>query len=504
MEDRNLRELQARIEMLEARLARTEGRPTARLVRLLAGIGSSRRAKFAVGTAIVAVAAASYAATISLPYTFVNGQIADANQVNANFNTLVAESNDQDSRIAALEGSVASLQGDVATNTGNIATNTTNIGTNTSGIATNTSDIATNTSDIATNTSDIATNTSDIATNTSHIATNTSDIGALNTTFAGVSRAGTLLSFSGMNVQVVDGSGTTPGAIGLGNLIVGYNENSVGATRTGSHNLVVGRNHEYTGFAGLVAGYNNTLSANEASVTGGYQNTASGYRSSVTGGIQNTASGTDSSVGGGYSNEATTNYARVSGGYNNAASHNSAVVAGGVNNATSAIYEIVPSPASELPCASQVGNEVIFEGCNVNVRNGTGTTSGTVNGLGNLILGYNENAWGATRAGSHNLVAGINHEYTSYGGVVIGERNTIDGSFASVTGGYRNTASGLTSNVSGGNLNVASATDSGVSGGYQNTASGGQSSVCGGNGWDASAPYSSAIGPVPVLVITGP
>ena len=38
--------------------------------------------------------------------------------------------------------------------------------------------------------------------------------------------------------------------------------------------------------------------------------------------------------------------------------------------------------AVSLPCASQVGTEVFFTGCNVNIRSGSGSTDGAVNGLG--------------------------------------------------------------------------------------------------------------------------
>ena len=50
------------------------------------------------------------------------------------------------------------------------------------------------------------------------------------------------IRFSGVNVQIVDGSGNTSGAVnGRGNLIVGYNElRGSGDVRTGSHNIVVG------------------------------------------------------------------------------------------------------------------------------------------------------------------------------------------------------------------------------------------------------------------------
>ncbi|MCG8590604.1 MAG: hypothetical protein MJE66_15035, partial [Proteobacteria bacterium] len=77
-----------------------------------------------------------------------------------------------------------------------------------------------------------------------------------------------------------------------------------------------------------------------------------------------------------------------------------------------------PRAAGSVPCATTVGNDVFFEGCNVHVRNGAGTTN-TTNGLGNLIIGYNEaGAVPPTRTGSHNLVVGEAHGYSSYAGVV--------------------------------------------------------------------------------------
>ena len=44
---------------------------------------------------------------------------------------------------------------------------------------------------------------------------------------------GTTLRFTGINVQIVSGSGTTDGPVnGKGNLIIGYNENSCAVDRT--------------------------------------------------------------------------------------------------------------------------------------------------------------------------------------------------------------------------------------------------------------------------------
>ena len=99
--------------------------------------------------------------------------------------------------------------------------------------------------------------------------------------------------FSGVNVHIVDGSGKTndQGSLtGLGNLIVGYDENSLSFARTGSHNLLVGADHGWTSFGGFLAGDGNKVSAPAASVCGGSENVASGNSSSVSGGFKVTAS----------------------------------------------------------------------------------------------------------------------------------------------------------------------------------------------------------------------
>src|SRR5262245_38588527 len=49
---------------------------------------------------------------------------------------------------------------------------------------------------------------------------------------------------------------------------------------------------------------------------------------------------------------------------------------------------------AKLGCMSKTDNDVYFTGCNVHIVSGSGSTEGAVNGLGNLIIGYNEDASG--------------------------------------------------------------------------------------------------------------
>jgi len=136
-----------------------------------------------------------------------------------------------------------------------------------------------------------------------------------------------------------------------------------------------------------------------------------------------------------------------------------------------------------LAGVSRNGNDITFSGVNVSIVNGSGTTSGPVNGLGNLIVGYNETrdiGGPDDRSGSHNIIVGSTHNYSSYGGFVAGHFNNITGPYASVSGGYGNTAGGSFASVSGGLSNDAAAMYASVAGGYNNTASGQSASIGGG------------------------
>lgn len=250
-------------------------------------------------------------------------------------------------RVAALETASGNHATTIAANTIKINTNTANIATNAGKIATNTTNITTNTNKIATNTTNIATNTGKIATNTTNIATNTGKVGALETLTQNMKRevinGKQAVTFTGVNVHVRSGTGTTAGTInGLGNLIVGYDEaRTTDSDKSGSHNLVVGSQHNYTSYGGAVIGYDNQITAEYASVSGGKNNTASGNYSSVSGGGSNTASGNNSSVSGGSSNKALDAHSSVSGGSGNTASAAASTISGGVNNKASGIWSTV-------------------------------------------------------------------------------------------------------------------------------------------------------------------
>lgn len=132
-----------------------------------------------------------------------------------------------------------------------------------------------------------------------------------------------------------------------------------------------------------------------------------------------------------------------------------------------------------------------ISGANLQVVSGSGHTNGKVNGLGNVIIGYDESP--GTQTGSNNLVLGEGQSFSRYGDVIGGEYNTATGRFADVFG-FANTVSGDYVSVSGGAANTASGESASVSGGNGNTASGDWASVGGGGGNTASGDDASVSG----------
>lgn len=186
------------------------------------------------------------------------------------------------------------------------------------------------------------------------------------------------------------------------------------------------------------------------------------------------------------------------------------------------LVDRVAALEATLACVSRASDrdDFFFEGCNVHVRNDhPDQKTDSSNGFGNLIVGYNEDrplcsdtqlannecefegggpVWaggGTNRNGSHNVVIGAGHDYASFGGLVAGFANSIQGDWSNVSGGATNTASGDFASVSGGIRNTASGERSSVSGGRLNRASGQASSVGGGLMVEASTIFDWAAAP---------
>jgi hypothetical protein len=152
--------------------------------------------------------------------------------------------------------------------------------------------------------------------------------------FVGTGVAGKpTVQFSGVNLEIVNGEGTTRSANEEGNLVIGYDEEP--GEQTGSHNLVLGSGQTFTSYGGFVAGVDNRITERFASVSGGGGNLASGPYSSVSGGAFNKATEGRAWVGGGVANTASGFNSSVSGGgENHASGFNSSVSGGELNKAT--------------------------------------------------------------------------------------------------------------------------------------------------------------------------
>ncbi len=281
---------------------------------------------------------ATQAGDLNVPHSFTAGTPALAAKVNANFSAVETAVDDNDARIAALEALVVTLQSKITTlqnqhNSQQTAINAIQ-GSNVMGI-------------------DPYIELTDI------IDPNNA------TPYATV-------RLSGVNLQVVNGTGDTSTTNGLGNVIVGYNELDTATYkvercsdgrydtgpdcvfnggvwafdhRSGSHAVVVGKANSYSSYGNLLAGNRNLANKKHASVTGGLNNTASGQYSVVSGGNSNRASGSSSVVSGGLNNDATFANSTVSGGASNAADGYGSSVSGGSNNTAAGTYSSVSGGA---------------------------------------------------------------------------------------------------------------------------------------------------------------
>ena len=92
---------------------------------------------------------------------------------------------------------------------------------------------------------------------------------------------------------------------------------------------------------------------------------------------------------------------------------------------TAAADDFILIAQSDSGCTLYIdGIDLVSVGCNVHIRNGEDYTE-IENGLGNLMVGYDEADSDDVKTGSHNLVIGPRHSYDSVGGLVAGHDNEI-------------------------------------------------------------------------------
>jgi len=211
---------------------------------------------------------------------------------------------------------------------------------------------------------------------------------------AHVRRSGDELFITGANVHIRNGLGATSLKNAKGNLIVGYNENYSYATRSGSHNVVLGRSNSYTGSGSIVSGVYNTAGADDTAVLGGQGNIVSKATAGSLGGLYNDVSGYYAAAVGGYRNTVTGASASAQAGSYNTVGGSCSAATGGRANLVS-------------------GSEAAATAGYIN----------TVTGQGGVALG-----------GSQNTVSG--HR----GAGVAGARNETGGSEAAAVAGLYNKA----------------------------------------------------------------
>lgn len=188
------------------------------------------------------------------------------------------------------------------------------------------------------------------------------------------------IAFTGVNVCIRNGLGSTHTTNGKGNLFVGYNEVINPWRRTGSHNVVVGRDHGYASTACLVTGESNQVEGLASAICGGHLNGTSGSYSAVIGGEScgTDTDGFSATVCGGYSNAAKAQYACVTGGVANWALGQGSAVSGGQENRATGVRSSVTG-----------GRFNVASGYTSSV---TGGTSNTASGSASIVLGGSGNA----------------------------------------------------------------------------------------------------------------
>ena len=123
---------------------------------------------------------------------------------------------------------------------------------------------------------------------------------------------------------------------------------------------------------------------------------------------------------------------------------------------------------------TKVGNDLIIEGCNLLVRDGSGDDE-RVSGVGNIIVGRDETGRflgfyerDPIRSGANNIIVGGSNEYSGDGGICVGALNKLEGN-ASAVFSCENTVRGEFSTVTGGTNGIARGKFSCVSGGRGRT-----------------------------------
>jgi hypothetical protein len=342
--------------------------------------GTPRHAK-RVAPLALAIAAfvcgSAQAGSVTIPNTFNANTPAVASQVNDNFSAVATGVNGNASDIANVQTLITSLQNTVSTLQTTVNDQANTITTLQGSISDQASTITTLQGTINTQASTISALQNDLD------VVEGNSVLALDGKLVSITDPATgqpTARFTGVNVQVVNNTGSSFSNNGLGNLIIGYNNYAdtrefcsdgqyetadtclspnvwAANQRTGSHNLILGEYNAYSRYGGLLAGMHNVINGANASVTGGRESIASGQAASVSGGYGNVASGNFSAVSGGLYNTASGGDASISGGQLNIASGASSSVCGGSANSALGSASTVGGGTSRSTGATAPGND---------------------------------------------------------------------------------------------------------------------------------------------------
>ena len=234
----------------------------------------------------------------------------------------------------------------------------------------------------------------------------------------------------GVNFQVTSGTAGSS----AGNVIIGTNDVTDFApnpARTGTHNLIIGNGHEYTGNNGIVHGENNSLTSPYAAVIGGRQGRVTGPGSVLVGGLLNHVDTQDAAVVGGFKNFI----------------HNSAGYGAVLGGEADSLFQ-------QFTCAVGGHRNKVGQDMSQDAR-----WSVSIAGNQNIVA----KRWSATVAGALNQTNG------SSSAVIGGQGNSTSGEGSSTVGGFENSAVGTRSVIVGGQTNSANGSRSIILGGRSNT-----------------------------------
>lgn len=118
-------------------------------------------------------------------------------------------------------------------------------------------------------------------------------------------------------------------------------------------------------------------------------------------------------------------------------------------------------------CELPDGTTVTPCGVNIYVRNGSGVTSPTYNGLGNIIVGYNQPPATATpqQHATHSLIVGEEHDYNISTSALFGYQHRIGGGIGVLVAGRGHLSPEnvtVATNILGGIENTASLSTDGI------------------------------------------